>query len=272
MKIKTLCNINLYLCLIITFIMFFWGCATRALITIDRDYLQQLNQKPIGIIAIVPEKRIELYEPNKYRVLWIETKDNFYTFESIWDPSTILIKNFMKTFQSQFNLTTFPLQEKLEIENFQKLVRECETSFNEAREVTKATSAGSSFLKEWVFSPPHKYLMVKPSDSILSLQKTLGIDYILELSLAGIEVQRHTLISAIGVYVYGRLIRLSDGAVIWLDKGAGSERIDNFDNFSELEQNNLELLRKYYTSAIVNLFDPNKTHLNGYFLQGFHSK
>jgi len=60
------------------------------------------------------------------------------------------------------------------------------------------------------------------------------------------------------VYVYGRLIRLSDGAVLWLDKIVGATKIDNLKDYKELEANNLALLKENYEKAIVNVFDPNR--------------
>lgn len=57
------------------------------------------------------------------------------------------------------------------------------------------------------------------------------------------------------LFAHARLVRLSDGAIIWLDKGSGTYSLDDFNNFSELEKNNFKLLDKYYKMAVYDLFN-----------------
>ena len=135
MKNKMLRSMSLSICLgILVLFLFFSGCATskpKFIITMDKAYLEQLYQNPPAVIVLVSEKRIEFAE-SLFRVLWNETRENYYSFEGIWDPATTLGENFVKTLQENFSLETIPLWEKLESENYQKIVAESEVKIPKA--------------------------------------------------------------------------------------------------------------------------------------------
>jgi len=280
MKNKMLRSMSLSICLgILALFLFFSGCATskpKFIITMNKAYLEQLYQNPPAVIVLVPEKRIEFAE-FLFRGLWNETRENYYSFEGIWDPATTLGENFVKTLQENFGLETIPLWEKLESENYQKIVAESEAYFNTIRKESKPNADNdvymggslgpcgepvmfeSSYLEEFRLKCPNKYLKGKPLESVLLLKEVLDIDYIFELAISGISVYRHLgKATQLRLYVYGRLIRLSDGAVIWLNKGAGWSMIGDIKEFSELERNNLELLKTHFEKAVTWLFDMNE--------------
>jgi hypothetical protein len=246
-------TINSIYCLFyLSLVFLFWGCATpKAIISLNEGDSSQLLQKPIGVIVFVPGKSVSLTE-NLYRVFWIENNYTDYTFEGVWDPSIILRDNLVKTFQEKTfheksKLTTIPLWEKLEPDVYNKLVEESEIAFNKAqKEVNEQNNCQC---------PPYSYLKAKHSEGILSLRDALGVDYLLELYQNSISIWHHPPLTIMFVGAYGRLVRLSDGAIIWLDSGTGNYRLDDFNNFSELEKNNFELLKKYYELTVNNLFN-----------------
>jgi hypothetical protein len=238
-----------------------FGCAAapKAIIPLDNMNSQQLLQNPPGILVLVPEKRLEFTE-RLLRFLWISTKENYYTFEGIWDPSVVLEEQWIKTLQQKFNVQTISLRKKLDPAAYRELLTTCEKTCNAARKHGTASNTGwSAFDNEFSASPPESYLKSIPPDTLRSMKQVLGSDYIFELTIGGISV--YSMISPnyfLRVYVYGRLIRLSDGAVLWLDKIVGATKIDNLKDYKELEANNLALLKENYEKAIVNVFDPNR--------------
>ena len=119
----------------------------------------------------------------------------------------------------------------------------------------------TSYMDEWSSKSPVGYLKAKPPESIRSLKQILGTDFILEISIPGISILRFPgLATFFRVFVYGRLIRLSDGAVIWDTKGMGQTTVKELKSFKDFEANNMALLKEYYEKAITDkLFNPNYT-------------
>ena len=198
-------------------------------------------------------------------MIYNETLENYYDFGGIWDPSIFLAGSFIKTLQEKFNVASFPLWEKLDQETYRKLVAECEAAYNAARETDKADAhfGISSSFNEFINKTPYKYLNASPLESIRLLREVLDTDLIFELSISNILIYRSSggLYTSLSVFGYGRLIRLSDGAVLWLSKADGGTRIKSFKDFSELERNNLELLKEYYEEAIRDFLNINRSAL-----------
>jgi hypothetical protein len=227
----------------------------------DKVYSQQLLQNPVGIIVLVPEKRLEFTE-RFYRVLFMSMKENYYTFESIWDPSVVLEEQWIKTLHQKFNVQSIPLRKKLDPVTYRELLKTCENTCNAARKpgaASTSTMGWTAFDNEFSRTSPGTYLKSIPPDTLLSMKQALGSDYIFELTIGGISVYSWVQGTFfLRVFVYGRLIRLPDGAVLWLDKTVGATKIDNLKDYKELEANNLALLKDHYEKAVGNVFDPNR--------------
>ncbi len=254
------CSIRICAGLILALICFGCGATPKAIIPMDNTHSQQLLQNPPGIIVLVPEKRLEFNE-RLYRVLWISMRENYYTFDGIWDPSVVLEEEWIKTLQKNFNVQTISLRKKLDPIAYNELLKTCETACNAARKhgTASAQMGWTAYDKEFVQSPPDSYLKAMAPDSLRSLKQVLGSDYVFELSISGVSV--YSMIHPnfyLRVFVYGRLIRLSDGAVLWLDKVIGAAKIENLKDFKELEANNLALLKENYKKAVMNVFAPDR--------------
>lgn len=250
------------ICAGIILALFCFGCAAtpKAVIPADKGLSEQLLQNPPGIVVLVPEKRLEFNE-RLYRVVYISMRENYYTFEGIWDPSVVLEEEWIKTLQQTFNVQTIPLREKLDPAAYRELLTTCETAYNAVRKhgTASAQMGWTAYDKEFVESPPEGYLKATAPDSLRSLKQVLGSDYVFELSISGVSV--YSMIHPnfyLRVFVYGRLIRLSDGAVLWLDKVIGASKVDNLKDFKELEANNLALLKEHYARAVMNVFAPDR--------------
>jgi len=251
------------ICIGLVLPLFSFGCGVtpKSIIPMDKVHSQQLLQNPAGIIVLVPEKRLEFTE-RFYRVLLMSMKENYYTFEGIWDPSVVLEEQWIKTLHQKFNVQSFPLRKKLDPVTYRELLTTCEKSCNAARKhgtASISTMGWTAFDNEFSRTPPENYLKSIPPDTLLSMKQVLGSDYIFELTLGGISIYSWVQGTYfLRVFIYGRLIRLSDGAVLWLDKIIGATKIDNLKDYKELEANNLALLKEHYEKAVVNVFDPNR--------------
>lgn len=252
------------------------GCGLKADIPIEKAQSDALYTAPIAVIVLTPEKRVEFVE-TLLRPGWAERRASYYTYEGIWDSSVILRTRFVETLRREFQLYILALWEKIDGGTYNRVVEESETLFNAARHPVTVGSFGkdgeilSALAYELDHAPPDEYLRVAPPDSVLSLAKTVGADYILELSFGGIGLYRVPLFTTSFVaMVYCRLVRVSDGAVLWLDTGAGLSDAGKVKDFADLEQNDLEGLKRHYTKAVDVLFDTKK--MGGSFLKTLFPK
>ena len=97
-------------------VLFSFGCADPGIkpaIPINQGQGQQLLQNSVSLMVLVPEKRIEFAEKLN-RGLWMEMKENYYSFDSIWDPAPFLEDNATRILQTNFNLKILPLRKNIE--------------------------------------------------------------------------------------------------------------------------------------------------------------
>lgn len=274
MKNKIIVFFSFKAVLIVCLMLFSFGCATpKAIVPMNKANLEQLIQSPPAVVVLIPDKRIR-FADRLYRVLAIQVQENYYTFESIWDPGLILGDTFVKTLEKNFNLRTIPLWKNSESNNYQSIVATSEAKIDTI--LTKARKANSSMPLAVNLHPNawlSRYLIeyyqkAIPPETIDSLKKDVSTDFVLELSILGISAY-NVPPTYIDLIVYARLIRMSDGNVIWFNVGAGRSTIEDINNFSDLEANNLSLLKEHYEKAVLQLFNPNNYE---YLLRDFFVK
>lgn len=225
----------------LVWLLFSTGCTTFG-IRFEKSQWEPLLQSPIGAIVLVPEKRLQLYE-DLYRVLWIEKRETSYTFAGIWDPAPALGEQCTRTLQMDFDLRTVPLWREVEPGTYRELVAAAEAALIE--EIRRGKAGGDA-----TFSLG-QYLKAQPSQDLRARFRHLGVDFLLELYVMGISVRRSFGSSGIVyVVVYGRLIRLADGEVLWLTRQLGSSGVADI---AELARDNLAPLREAYDRAVVEL-------------------
>ena len=276
MKTRMWIATRAHVALVVILALCLCGCGPKPVMSIDETNLEGLLRNRVGVIVLVPEKRFEFFESCLFRVLYYEGRANYYSFEGIWDPALVLRENLVKTAQTELNLNVVPLWEELEPATYGRLVEACERSLNAVRKpanprpVSQANTFGNSaFDAEWAENAPYEYLKATPLEGVRALRETLGVDIILEVSLAGISMVRGCGGSYLEVYAYGRLIRLSDGAVMWLDKGCGVRQKCKYKDFEALEKDDMKLIRQYYEEAVTHLLKPRGfTWKGGPFLRG----
>jgi len=230
------------------------GCAPTKSLT--KAGYEEFRRSNVGIVVLVPERRIEFQEV-LYKVLFSDVQTSFYSVDNIWDPAPVLGGHAVKFLSSAHAIAVVPLWQRLEPGPYRELVGRLETTFNAARRRHTANprTYQTAFQIEWQHSPPMAYLGASRPELKHSLLGA-GIDHLLELSIGGITLTRNPIQFSILVFTYARLIRLSDGAVIWDGKGLGVSQIADVEQYSQLEANNLALLKQHYEKAVMNLFDP----------------
>lgn len=240
---------------IIILLLLLCGCSRSSMIPLQGMEANDVRQSLVGVVILIPEKKIEFSE-HLYRALTNEVRENFYSYEGIWDPMPILQKVCMKALEGRFHLKPVPLWVALEQTAYINIVSDSEAAYNAARTRIgpDAINGVSSYAMEWSNAPPRKYLSASPGADMLALQR-LGLDLVLEVSIHGIVYNRHgSFIQAIAM-AYARLIRLSDGSVVWADRGVGGGKIiRGVKSFTELEANDLALIKKHSEEALMSLF------------------
>lgn len=251
------------LCLTLFVLTIFSGCGflTAPPISNKTVSLQELACDPLPIVVLVPDKTIGLWEPALLPIGIIENK-NYYSYEGFWDPAPVLADSFSKSLQENFNLNAVPLYGELEPKKYHQIVKKLEASVPLPDQV--------QFGYDYLVSRGEvidKYMKESLPENIRSLKQVLNSDFVIEVCVDRISVQKVCgMESALGVDIIARLIRLADGEVIWLRTGAGASRLKGIKNFSDLEKNKLELLRRHYELATRNIYEKKGLYV---FFRGF---
>ena len=232
------------------------GCGSPSLIPLRGVQVKDLSQSSIGVVVLMPEKKIGFCE-HQYRALWNETLENYYSFEGIWDPAPIVQRACIHALEGRFRQKALPLWGALEPAAYGKLVSVSEAAYNSARIRTgpDAIHGVASYSIEFSHRPPLKYLDAPPVADMLELRR-LGPEYVLEVSIHAFQYSRHGPYTVPVVLAYARLIRLADGVVVWADNGIGGVKklLRGLDSFADLEADNLALIKKHFEDAVGSLF------------------
>lgn len=242
------------LCFALLLALLFCGCRA-AMIPLREVQAKDLSQSSVGVVILMPEKKIGFSE-HLYRVITNEMRENYYSFEGIWGPTPIVQRVCIKALEGKFHPKPLPLWAALEPAEYNKLVSASEAAYNSARTRTgpNAIDGVPSYSVEFSKAPPLKYLDAPPVADVLAL-KRLDIDYVLELSIHAFQYARYGGYTQPVVLAYARLIRLSDGLVVWVDKGVGGAKaMRGLESFAELEANNLALIKKHFEETVMSLF------------------
>lgn len=221
------------------------GCAQyEPLLSLDKVHVPTLVQKPPGVIVLVPEKRVKFGE-RLFRPL-LEVRINHYSFDGIWDPGPVLGDSLVRVLHAEYKLPTAPLWTRLDPVLHGDLVATAEALMMKAAqriEVVGVNIPDQHYVK---------YLKAPPPEAFRLLRQKADIEFLLELSIEGITVFRIPP-TFLTVSVNGRLIRLFDLAVLWINVGGGITRIRDIEKFSDLEADNLALLKQHYENALREL-------------------
>ena len=253
---------KLGLCLTLFVLTIFSGCGIQLTPVISNKTvsLQELACDPLPIVVLVPDKRIGLYEATLLPTGIIEN-ENYYSYEGFWDPAPVLADSFSKSLQENFNLNAVPLYKELEPKKYHQIVKKLEASVP----LPDQFQFGYDYFvsRDKIID---KYMKESLPENIRSLKKVLNSDFVIEVCIDRILVQKACGMGSLEVDIIARLIRLSDGEVIWLRTGFGESELKGIKNFSDLEKNKLELLRKHYELATRHIYP--KKALNVFF-RGF---
>ncbi len=235
------------------------GCTTVPRVATLSTEPLRLDQQPLGVVILVPEKGVEFFEAVQIALIGIKTVSNLYTFAGIWDPAPVFAKNLLASLPSGCGVSAVPLWEHLDEKSYGELVAACEAAFNEARTRKEAGAPTlPGLVLEMAGSPPTKYLGSPPIDPLKGVRERAGTDLVLEISIAGMAYYRgKTVLFSVGKFwlcVYGRIIRLSDGQVLRY-----SQRIESvipkhpMGSFSEIEKDALAPLKEDYERALAKI-------------------
>ena len=220
------------------------GCAAGPLVRLEEEERTRIAAAPPAVLVTVPLKHVHLSE-FIYKVFWNETKVSTYSIDGIWDPAPVLEQTMAESLTARFGMESKSLRAMLGENTAAPLA--------ESRERALKTAAVDGWIHSFPFEPAGKDLRAL---------KSSGVEYLLEIGLLDIVVNRHSWgILRFQINVYGRLTRQSDGAVVWFDKGMSSVLIEGMNSFAELEKNDLARMKRHFADAAKALGAPGNPFL-----------
>lgn len=214
------------------------GCA-RPWVDLAPEEAVKVGADRARLIVVVPERRIYLVE-QLYKVLWNEIKENSYSYEGVWDPSPWLEEEIARALRSRWAIDASPLRKEMDPATHEDFSNRAGKALTEA-------------LKENRGIP---YITSPADESVRALRKE-GAEYLFQAYLVRIIVSRHAFSGTrIVVILAGRIIRLSDGAIVWFREASGSAPVPKLHSFSDLEKDDLSRLKQCFGTAMAALLGP----------------
>ena len=232
------------------------ACATKELTSVvpfNIEYNEKIYNSSVGVIVLTPNREIE-FSDMIYKVLYYEMAESFFSFDGLWDPESILTQKSMQTLQEQFGMKTVSLSSNIDPLVYEKYLEESKKTYKLTRKRYKSTVSplSTGFLHE--YRNNNTFATSMPNKKLLKAAEELNLENIMEISLTGISIFSVCFNAWTKFYVYAqaRLISVSDGKVIWADKGVAYSAVEDV-----LSPNDLESIKEYYNKTVVKLCDPN---------------
>lgn len=216
------------------------GCA-RPWIALPPDEAPKLAADRPRVVVFVPQKRIFLRE-HLDKFFWTENREYSYCFDGLWDPAPFLEEQVVESLRSRWKLQAVSVRKDLSPEATARL---------EERTGGAALARG-----------PDEFPKARVADALRELRRE-GSEYLFEVYLEDLTVFHSGSGSRLIATVGARLIRLSDGAVVWFRDGEGRSSLPGLASFSELERDMLFPLKQHYGQAVLDLVSPDASFLGG---------
>jgi hypothetical protein len=217
-----------------------FGCAASPVLVQNsvEDYNAAKTRK-VGVAIFIPDKRV-LFTEQIYFVFGYSMQHSYHAYEGIWDPIPVLRDKVFDELKTKYEITPINMNEVMPSEAFSALSQACEKNYSQNIMRVRAVGHHNEFLRE------------KLPANLLNELKALNIDYFLEIYLASIsfyDFAHYDWITS-GVETYSRLNRVSDGSIIWLNKSRGGFLLKNLKSLTELENNDMALLKQGYQESV----------------------
>jgi len=223
----------------------FAGCGPSPVRPLREDTRSVLRGASVRVYALHPWQKIVQSEL-VYKGLWNDHNFRVFATEGIWDPGPAMEKLATPVLADRAGILGTPLRSQLDPKTF--------AAFH------KATMEG---VQNNVRDVGMGALLQPVGEPYLSL-KSQGIEYLLELILEVVLVHCNSCFPArFAIDVTGRLVRISDGAVLWAERGGSSVSIPGLAYFSDLEKNDLALMKNRFDEAMKTLLSPSHPFLRG---------
>jgi len=226
-------------CLILSAFLF-WSCATSpVLIKNSTEDYKALKDHKVGVAFFIPDQRV-LFTEQIYLVIGYADQHRFHAYEGIWDPIPVLQEKVLNELKANYQITPIDLKKVMRPEAVSIIDESCRKNFNQ--DLSRVRKAGHH----------NEFLRVKLTENVLSELKKTQIDYFLEVYLASIsfyDFAHYDWITG-GVETYSRLNRVSDGSIVWLNKSRGGTLLKNLKSLTELENNDMAILKQGYQEAV----------------------
>jgi hypothetical protein len=202
----------------------------------------RIAQSKPRVVVLIPGRNVQLSE-YLLKVYGWKTQVHSYSINGIWDPAPALESPMVEELNARLGCAAQPLRSAIPADAFAQLVARREREVGGKREEDVFGS-----LVEQAY---------RPGDFP-------DADYLCELTVGKFIVGSGTWqANTLGMTLYGRLIRLSDGAVLWRDKKMAGVRIQGMESFADLEKNNLALLKSHFEKLVGEFIKPDSDFVSG---------
>lgn len=244
------------------------GCTTAdSVVSRPREPVVLTGGK-VGLLVLIPEKKVEFFEMIQKSFVLVDEVDNRYSFDGLWDPKPVLTETLVRALRTDRQLECIPLDTRVDAATLAQLAEEVEAAFNQARCPPRDAPQVAAWVTEFQWSPPLNYFRSPPPARLRQLRDQLGTDLVLEISLAGFVYSTGNTVlldtSHFCLLAYARLLRLSDGKTLRFTKA----KQDIFPgvivySFTQVDADNLKLLKANYAQAVEVLMKPDGPLLKG---------
>lgn len=226
---------------------------SQTLIKSSASEFDAVKSGSVGVGFFDPNKRF-LFSEQIYLVLGYRMKEDYKAYVGIWDPMPSLKDKVLEELRKKYLISAITVDEVMSKDALSSIRQTLEEKYNETRIQGRAKPGGliSSSDDEYQNGHYNKFLHQKLPDQVLTELRKHNINYFLEIYLGSINYKDPSAFDWIycTVATYSRLNRVSDGAIIWLNKSIGGTILKNIQSLSDLEKDNMSLLKQGYQQAL----------------------
>jgi hypothetical protein len=196
----------------------------------------------IGLLTLVPGRNVRITQSSL--ILYPATnKVRMVDIRSMWDPGIALESELLQNWKAFVPSEPKPLRSLLNPQDYGLLI-----GHRERDVLGKSEKDGLG-------------------GSIEEAYRSLYVgqlDYLLELTVGKLAVDGGTWRSTtLGTVLYGRLIRLSDGAVLWREKTLKGVRLDGVEKQEDFERDGYAVIRTNFSTLAREIFSPDSEFVSG---------
>jgi hypothetical protein len=202
----------------------------------------QLSGARIGVVTLIPGRNVRITKSSEYLIA-TKVQTQMIDLNRIWDPGLDVEAELQRNWSSYLPSEPKPLRSSLNNEDYHLLVGHREQDI--FRQSESSVIGGAT-------EEAYRSLYVGE------------FDYLLEFIVGKLFIEGGTFQSTnLGVVLYGRLIRLKDGAILWKEKILTGKRLEGMKKLEDFSEEKFKILRTAFGAVAQATFDPGSDFILG---------